>query len=183
VRRCIVLSPYPLNVTGGSRSVQQKVVSECHSIPASAAAASQKSTKKPINQIRPAITSSIFSLVVILTPFQAKANAQCVCRLRKRSQTYCCQMKSPCSGSVQPFSQQRATRACRHFVVFSQDHQLGFPRTLLHLSTAGTLVGFFLAVLVATSTRTRASSHSDNAATFRCLRFVALCHLSPQSGK
>jgi len=72
VRRGIVLSPYPLNVTGGSRSVKQKVVSECHSTPTSAAAASQKITKKAANHIVVAITSSIISLVVILLPFRDK---------------------------------------------------------------------------------------------------------------
>ena len=72
VRRGIVLSPYPLNVTGGSRSVKQKVVSGCHRIPASAAAASQKSPRKLTNQIAVAMASSIMSLVFIILPFYDK---------------------------------------------------------------------------------------------------------------
>jgi hypothetical protein len=53
---------------------------------------------------------------------------------------------------------------------------VSITRAFSHLSSAGSLVGFFLAVLVATSTRGLETSDSDKVAPFRLLDVFAFCH-------
>jgi hypothetical protein len=58
----------------------------------------------------------------------------------------------------------------------SQDHQLGLALSFSHLSPAGSLVGPFLLVRMATSTRSLETSDSDKVAPFRLLDVFASCH-------